>query len=339
MARKLRLGDGAFTGSAAQGNPYKGDLGKGVAYDLYEARARIIRQDGRTPVISTPYREGARQLVSYLRMKKDQKTVLDVGSGTAITTLEVLEQNPTGKVRVVGVEISPGMLMVGRYKFHQARMGLAQFGETPELLEYWAKFREETPEFRGRVRFEPGDIQEPGLGEGIADCAVANQVMHWTDLSKTFGQLHRVLRGGGQVIWNSASHFYDDQAFPSAEYGFRYNDFMGYVMDEVAKRVPVKDYKGLSRPAHDIGSITEITREQGFRTAKVGTFLVPVDLQTFMRNHVPVFVGKLIEREVGEGELKELTEGAISSAARNPKALADMGHKYDIVPIFESIRM
>ncbi|MFA5412444.1 MAG: class I SAM-dependent methyltransferase [Candidatus Micrarchaeia archaeon] len=338
MARKIQLGNGAFTGSAAQGNPYKGDLGKGVAYDLYEARAKMIRQDGRTPAITTPYREGARNLVAYLRMVKDRQTVLDVGPGTGITAIEVLGRDST--VRVLGVEISPGMLQVGQYKFHQGRLGLAQFRDTPELLEYWAQFREETSQFgRGRVKFILGDIQEAGVGDGIADCAVANQVMHWTDLSKTFGQLHRMLRGEGQVVWNSASHFYDDGGFPSAEFGFRYNDFMGFVMDEVAKRAPVKDYKGLSRPSHDIESIRGITQGQGFSTGQVGTWLVHVDLQTFMRNHVPVFVKQLIENGMDEPELEAITREAIAAAASNPKALADMTHKYDIVPIFESVKM
>ena len=340
MARKIMLGDGAFTGSREQGNPYKGDLGKGVAYDLYEARTKIVRQDGRTPVVTTPYREGARKLVQYLRAKKEQWTVLDVGSGTGITTLEVLEQNPLGKVRVLGVEISPGMLNVGRYKFHQARLGLAQFRETPELLGYWAKFREESSQFgRGQVKFVHGDIQETGVGEGIADCAVANQVMHWTDLSKAFGQLQRMLRGEGQVVWNSASHFYDDGRFPSAEYGFRYNDFMGFVMDEVAKRVPVKDYKRLSKPAHTIESIREITRVQGFKTTQVGTFLVPVDLQTFIRNHVPVFVRQLVGQEIDGSAPEGMVQEAIAAAVNNPRALADIKHKYDIVPIFESVKM
>jgi hypothetical protein len=114
---------------------------------------------------------------------------------------------------------------------------------------------------------------------------------------------------------------------------------MGFVMDAVAKRVPVRDYRELSRPVHNIESIVGITLGQGFKTAQVGTFLVPVDLQTFMRNHVPVFVGQLIEGEIDRSALEGIVREAIAAAVNNPKALADMKHKYDVVPIFESVKM
>ena len=37
MSNLKSLKSGAYTGSAVCGNPYSGDMGKGIGYDLYEA--------------------------------------------------------------------------------------------------------------------------------------------------------------------------------------------------------------------------------------------------------------------------------------------------------------
>lgn len=331
----MSLKDGAFTGNGNQGNPYLDGLEKGIAYDTYEANAEIIEQAGSFSRISTMYRAGASRLISYLSINSNQK-VLDMGSGTGISTLEVLSQNP--EIKVVGVEISKGMLAVARYKFNfDDGQEILKVVDDKNLLRYWKRFREESRKYTGQVIFVQDDFQSTDkIYEKSIDAAVGNQFMHWTDLSKTFGQLRRVLKDGSPAIWNSASHFYEDSQFPSREYGFRYNDFLAYVLDEVAKEVKVDDYKTLSRPEHDLGSIRRISQEQGFNTRQVGTYLMPVDLQVFVRNHVPVFVRQLVKDEIGTAEIEDITRRAVAIAINNPKALNDTTHKYDIVPVFES---
>ena len=154
------------------------------------------------------------------------------------------------------------------------------------------------------------------------DGAVANQFMHWTDIPTTFSQLQKFLKQHKSVVWNSASHFYEDSQFPSLEYGFRYNDFLNYVLKEISKKCDVKDSKTLSRPNHNIESIREITSKQGFETEQVGTCLVPVDLQIFIRNHVPVFVRQLVTSELSD------VAGVCSVVAR--KAIQDARNILDL---------
>lgn len=280
----------AYTGKGA--SPYD----DGIAYDRYEAKTGM-------------YRRGAAALVRHLDAGQ---VVMDLGSGTGICTLEVLSQNPG--VNVVGIEKSAGMIDVAKYKFHMGDMSADNA--------YWEKFRSESARYRGQVSFVQADIETVDMR---ADSAVANQSMHWTDINRAFENLGKCV---DRVVWNSASHFFEDGKYPSLEYGFRYNDFLGYVLDEVSKSVLVRDYKELSRPEHDIETIKAI---EGFETEQVETYLVDVDMEVFVKNHVPVFV-----RELAQGDVTGIVDEAIAKALANPLALRDTMHMYDIVPIFVS---
>lgn len=332
-----KLPIGAYTGSADKGNPFQGDLGKGISYDTYEANFPRIIQEGDFPYIANTYRTAAKNLLKYLPALERPK-FLDLGSGTGICTLEILCQNKDASV--LGVEISEGMLLVAKYKFHHDEGKELLAGVKDEkLLDYWRQFRKESEVHKDKVSFLQGDFQEVEQIEPESiDLAAANQFMHWTDLTKSFTQLNKFLRKGGMVVWNSASHFYDDKQFPSAKYGFRYNDFMKYVLEEVNKTVNVKEIYTLSVPKYNFCSIESITSEQGFETKQVATGLAPVDLQTFIKNHVPIFVKALITSEIGEEELKRITREAIAKTINNPKALEDTTHKYDILPVFRSVK-
>jgi len=327
------LKDAVFSGSVSQGNPHQ----DGIAYDTYEANFNVIEQDGNHSLILTPYRAEAKKLIKHLFAEKDQR-ILDLGSGTGISTLELLSQNP--EVYALGVEVSEGMLQIARYKFHQVNGDeLLKQVDDSKLLRYWQDFRTESERYKDQVEFILGDFQEiDDIEPESIDGAIGNQFMHWTDLSKSFKQLYRFLKRDRHVVWNSASHFYDDSKFPSSEYGFRYNDFLRFILDEVGKRVRVRDYKTLSIPEHNLDSIKTITSEQGFETEQVATYLLPVDLQVFIKNHVPAFVRNLIIPKMSKNEIKDITQEAIANAINNPKALEDTQHKYEIIPIFKSTK-
>ena len=334
-----KLGNGVYTGSNKEGNPYEGDLGKGIEYDKYEANFPVIVQEGNFPKISTTYRLAARELVGYSSAREDQR-VLDMGSGTGISTLELLQQKRG--TSIVGIEISQGMLLVARYKFHQDEGQELLVQVTDEkLLQYWRDFREESKEYRDKVEFLQGDFQKTEeIVPDSVDRAIGSQFMHWTDLSKSFKQLSRFLRTKGEVIWSSASHFYNDTQFPAAKFGFRYNDFLAYVLDDVCSKggFTAKDYHSLSQPQHDFKSVKSIANEQGFENEQIATHLRTLDLQMFVQNHVPVFVRQLITSEVDSEELEARVKEAIGRAIVNPKALQDTKHKYDVIPIFRSVK-
>lgn len=335
-----KLKTGAFTGDPSKGNPYEGDRGTGIQYDSYEANNLLVDTPNGNPQIVPTYRLLTRRLIGYLQAKEGQR-VLDLGSGTGISTLEALTQNPG--ILVTGVEKSQGMLEVAKYKFHKTDgRELLAFVKDTKLLEYWRKFRDESARFEHYVQFINGDIQDMGfLGDWKADHAIGNQIMHWTDLTRAFTSLRRVLKDKGTLVWNTASHFYDDEEFPSAEYGFRYNDFLKYVLDELASKsgTEVGDYHNLSVPKHNLETIRDTTKKAGFDTKKVGLHLNPLDFQTFIQKHVPQFARQLVKSKWSEEELTARIDEAIAKTINNPAAFQDTRHKYDIIPIFRSIKL
>src|SRR3989338_8522884 len=111
MAIKDGLKSGAFTGDASKGNPYEGDLRKGVDYDLYEANFPVPEGEGNPPRFLHGYRAGARRLLRHLSCDNPNH-LLDLGSGTGIASLEALLRFPLTKV--TGLEISPGMLLTAK---------------------------------------------------------------------------------------------------------------------------------------------------------------------------------------------------------------------------------
>jgi ubiquinone/menaquinone biosynthesis C-methylase UbiE len=318
-------------------------LDKGIAYDAYEANFKQIVQVGDFPEIVGGYQAGAKKLVKYSSAKDGDK-LLEVGAGTGILTSELLVQKPHSLV--TGIEISKGMLLVAKYKFHQeeSKEWLAHI-QDQRLLEYWQDFRKETEKYKNQVDFILGDIQttDDFVPESI-DAAIANQVVHWTDPAKTFAQLSRFLRSSGEFVWNSASHWYNDARFPAAKYSFRFNDFLKYVLEEVGKSVDLEADKvsALPVPKQNLETIKVVSLEQGFDTEQVATYLLPVDLQNFAQNHVPVCVKQLVAdkeiKGISDDLIVRLTGEALAKAINNPKALGDIQHKYDIVPVFRSVK-
>ncbi|MBU4301072.1 class I SAM-dependent methyltransferase [archaeon] len=333
----MALKDGAFTGSAKNGNPYGMKL-NGVDYDINNLSVKIVDNSKHPSIITYNYESNASRLVEYLSLNSDDpKKVIEIGPGTGITTLELLKKYPN--VNVMGIESSEGMLDVAKYKFNLYDGDLSVFKsvDNEELQDYWNKFREESEKYKGRATFILDDIQTTDkIDENSTDAAVANQVMHWTDLSKTFSRLRRFLKDDSPVIWNTASHFFEDSAYPSLEYGFRYSHFVRDVLGEVGKKVEVDDYKTLSRPKHDINSIQKISKEQGFDTRQVDTYLLPMNFQNIIGHQIYAFVKALTKENVGEENLDRIIKKAIQKTIISPDALSDTKHSYEIIPIFES---
>ncbi len=335
-----KLSPGAFTGNAEEGNPYSGDLSKGIDYDRYEANCPIIFQDGGFPKVLNCYRAGAREVARHYN-NNTGTNLLDLGSGTGISTLEL--HKPRTGARITGIEISEGMLQIAEYKFHKRdRTTLPEVDE--KIESYWSDFRKETKDNSHNVNFILGDFQTIDLPEASYDGALASQFMHWTDLNKSFSQLQRFLRTEASVIWSSASHFYNDKNFPAAEFGFRYNDFFKYVLEDVCREgdFDAQDPSTLSVPPHNWDSINSITEDNGFHTLQVATYLKKVDFQVFVQNHIPIFVKQLIREKEGRIEqpfnLDKVIAQAIGRQIVNPKAMGDTKHKYDIAPIFKSVK-
>ncbi len=342
----MRLKENVFASKGT--NPFAGEIEKGIQYDLYEAQGFVLDQSSTFPKLKRIYEHGADQLIQHLHSGAQQ--ILELGSGTGIATRSLFRQNSNRQV--VGVEVSKGMKEVSEYKFHQAERipfrekveaYFTHVGQRPslELNDYWDSFREDTRNLHQRAQFVEGDIQDIAhlVEHDYFDAATANQVLHWVDISRTFAGLHQVLRKGGTVVWNSASHFYDDAQYPSEKWGFRYHQFMKYVIDELKREgLEVTDYRSIQRPSQNMASITRITDEQSFSTQQVGTLLLPVDFQAMLTAQVPRLAAAAIQNNLPLEEKQIHIDTAILNAIRKNGFPEDKYHKYDIVPIFKSVK-
>jgi SAM-dependent methyltransferase len=108
-------------------------------------------------------------------------TVLDVGSGTGHLAVRLAQTAPG--LAVVGVDLSPAM--VERAARHAARAGLSE-----------------------RVRFEVGDAGSLPLPESSFDVVVSTgSLHHWPDPARGLGEIHRVLKPGGEAWIYDLAHW------------------------------------------------------------------------------------------------------------------------------------
>ena len=107
--------------------------------------------------------------------------VLDVGCGTAELSLLLARMvGPAG--RVTGIDISPGMLAVGRRKV------------------------ERSP-FRDRIRLEQGDALRLPYPDGAFDAVASAFVLrNVADLDRALREMARVVRPGGRIAVMELSH-------------------------------------------------------------------------------------------------------------------------------------
>lgn len=110
-----------------------------------------------------------------IRLLKDThpKQILDVATGTGDFAIEALALNPD---RVIGVDISEGMLDVGRAKLTQRKLDK-------------------------RIELRTGDSENLPFEDNIFDAViVAFGVRNFENLEAGLKEMHRVLKPGGTVV-------------------------------------------------------------------------------------------------------------------------------------------
>lgn len=113
-----------------------------------------------------------KRIVSYL-MEKSPRNILDIATGTGDLAIALVG---TGAEKIVGLDLSPGMLEVGKAKV--AKKGLEH---TIEMV--------------------LGDSEDLPFGEDSFDAVtVAFGVRNFEDLDRGLQQIYRVLRPGGQLV-------------------------------------------------------------------------------------------------------------------------------------------
>lgn len=125
------------------------------------------------------------------------KSILDIATGTGDFALEALKLNPDN---VVGVDISPGMLEIGRQKIRD------------KGLEH-------------NVRLEFGDSENLGFQDNNFDAVIVSfGVRNFEDLDRGLKEMHRVLKQEGTVV---VLEFSKPEKFPFKQiYGWYFNKIL-----------------------------------------------------------------------------------------------------------------
>ena len=135
-----------------------------------------------------------RKAVKILR-SFNPDTVLDVATGTADFAIAALD---SGAKEIVGIDISEGMLNVGR---------------------------EKVKKYNGRIRLERGDSEHIQFNDQTFDAIiVAFGVRNFEHLQKGLNEMRRVLKPGGHLI---VLEFSKPSAFPVKQV---YNFYFKYIL-------------------------------------------------------------------------------------------------------------
>lgn len=113
-----------------------------------------------------------KKAIQHLKQYKPE-TILDVATGTGDFAIEAMHAHPS---RIIGVDISEGMLEVGKKKIQS--MGLAE-----------------------KITLQVGDSENLPFNDNSFDAViVAFGVRNFENLEKGLAELYRVLRIGGHLI-------------------------------------------------------------------------------------------------------------------------------------------
>lgn len=138
--------------------------------------------------------------------KENPKLVLDIATGTADFAMEAVRMN-LGADKIIGVDISEGMLEVGRKKIHEKG-------------------------WDDRIELKKGDSENlPFESDYFDGYTVAFGVRNFENLEKGLTEMHRVLKPGALGI---VLEFSKPKKFPVKQ-GFKF--YFKYVMPTIGKLV------------------------------------------------------------------------------------------------------
>lgn len=136
------------------------------------------------------------------------KRVLDIATGTGDLAIEALRLNPD---KITGVDISEGMLAVGREKLQ--KKGLAK-----------------------KIELLSGDSENLQFGENAFDAITAGfGVRNFENLEKGLNEMHRVLKPGGKMV---ILEFSKPTAFPMKQ---GYNFYFKHILPLFGKLISKDD--------------------------------------------------------------------------------------------------
>jgi demethylmenaquinone methyltransferase/2-methoxy-6-polyprenyl-1,4-benzoquinol methylase len=131
-----------------------------------------FRYDFLNSLLSLGIHKGWRKKCIKLIAKKNPQYILDVATGTADFAIEALKLNPT---KVVGVDISEGMMKFGRVKIEKLKA-------------------------QSKITLHYGDAETFDLADNSMDAiTVGFGVRNFEHLEKGLINMNRILKPGGQI--------------------------------------------------------------------------------------------------------------------------------------------
>ena len=171
-------------------------------------------------------------------LKKDKpKLILDIATGTADFAIEALSLNPD---KITGIDISKGMLDVGRIKLQQRKLD-------------------------HKIELIQADSENLPFSEHSFDAIIAAfGVRNFENLEKGISNMHRVLKKDGKVI---ILEFSKPRMFPVKQiYNFYFNNLLPYFGKLISKDVAAYSYLPESVNAFPDGQdFLDVLNAQGFK--------------------------------------------------------------------------
>ncbi|MCR6638679.1 MAG: bifunctional demethylmenaquinone methyltransferase/2-methoxy-6-polyprenyl-1,4-benzoquinol methylase UbiE [Sporocytophaga sp.] len=154
--------------------PYKDDVSKGKKEQVSQMFDNIApKYDLLNRVLSAGIDiRWRKKAISKLKANKPQ-LILDIATGTGDLAIEALKLNPE---RIIGIDISEGMLAIGREKISKLGLG-------------------------GKIILQQGDSENIIFPDNYFDAVtVAFGVRNFEHLEKGLSEIFRVLKPGGEVM-------------------------------------------------------------------------------------------------------------------------------------------
>jgi len=131
------------------------------------------RYDFLNSLLSLGIHKGWRKKCVNILKSKQPKVILDVATGTGDFAIECSKLNPT---KVIGVDISEGMMSFGREKLKKLKLD-------------------------SLITLENGNAETLSFGDNTFDAIVVGfGVRNFQNLEKGLANLHRILKPGGQLV-------------------------------------------------------------------------------------------------------------------------------------------
>ncbi len=186
--------------------------------------------------IDIRWRKKAIKLLKEIQPKK----ILDIATGTGDFAIESLSLNPE---KVIGVDISEGMLSVGREKLKKRKLD-------------------------SRISLQSGDSENLPFEDNMFDAIiVAFGVRNFENLEKGLAEMYRVLRPGGKVV---VLEFSKPKRFPFKQfYNFYFKNILPTIGKTISKDNSAYTYLPESVKSFPDGAVfTSILDKLGFKNTE-----------------------------------------------------------------------